>query len=220
MYEPELMALDPAQDTLDQKFMAFHRKHPEVFQEIFGEASFRRRRGDLSISMKGIFESLRLGLPGLNNSYTRHYTDLVIERDPTFAPYFQRRRRAARDAFGTPVNIQHSFDFCDRVDYRAHFFPKWTPKVGMFAMVDNLTAQLSGCSEGCRRYAYGELVRLDKMMPDGRWVAQAARGGVFLLRDFEVWPNRLIHYLVIRAGNDIVIDMRFKKVVARFPPLP
>ena len=92
-YEPELMELDPAQDTMEQKFSAFHRRHPEVFHEILAEASFRRRRGDRAISMKGIFESLRRSLPGLNNSYTRFYTYLVIEREPGLAPFFQRRRR-------------------------------------------------------------------------------------------------------------------------------
>ena len=117
------------------------------------------------------------------------------------------------------MNIQHSFDFGERVDYRELCYPGWKPSPGKFAQVDGLTAQLDGRADGNRRYAYGELVRLDELLPDGRWRAHALHGGSFLLEDHEVWPTRLLHYLVVHAGYDIFIDLRSRKIVARFPPL-
>lgn len=94
-FEEELVPdLPLAQDTTAQRFVAFNAKHPEIMEAIHAEATDRVRRGALRISMKGIFESLRGRFPHLNNSYTSYYTDALIDRDPFFQHYFERRRRA------------------------------------------------------------------------------------------------------------------------------
>jgi len=104
LYPPELPLqpdLPPAQDTLDQKFAAFHSARPEVFEAIYARAyrlAFIQHKKRLS--MKRIFEDLRdlmecLGDEyGLNNSFTSRYTDLLIEEHPEFATLFHRRARA------------------------------------------------------------------------------------------------------------------------------
>lgn len=92
-YEPELPFNQPdAQDTHRQKFFAYHRKYPEVYQAIEAEALARSGR----LSMKGIYEALRGKFPHLNNSYTGDYTDILCADHPSLAHRFERRRRPER----------------------------------------------------------------------------------------------------------------------------
>lgn len=103
LYEPELIpGLSPAQDTTVQKWAAFHREHPEIFDAIRSRAFYLLRGNPRRISMKKIFEDLR-GLGelfgregGLNNSYTSLYTDELVAREPVFEGKFLRRHRAAK----------------------------------------------------------------------------------------------------------------------------
>lgn len=94
LYEPELPiqpALPPAQDTLDQRFAAFHAAHPEVYEAIRARAF--SWAGPLR--MKEIYESVRSEMKfSLNNDFTSRYTDLLIEKAPEFEGRFRRRARA------------------------------------------------------------------------------------------------------------------------------
>lgn len=93
-FNPELpLGQGPAQETTLQKFIAFHKAHPEVFRAIYLAAcdlynsrriSMRRIAEDL----RGQFESLRI-----NNNFLPYYTDLVIEASPAFKTKFERRFR-------------------------------------------------------------------------------------------------------------------------------
>lgn len=94
-YEPELIPELPlAQDSTAQQFAAFNLAHPEVFWAIRDTARDQIRAGRDRLSMKGIFELLRGTFPRLNNTFTAYYTDALIEADPSFDGYFERRHRA------------------------------------------------------------------------------------------------------------------------------
>ena len=101
IYEPELVSdLPPAQDTLYQKFHAYDQRHPEVFDAVYARCLRLYQEGKRYISMRDVFGDLRDIMPilgekyGLNNSWTRFYSDKVIEKDPRFATIFRRRVRA------------------------------------------------------------------------------------------------------------------------------
>ena len=94
-YHPEFdMGQDPAQETKIQKFLAFHRKHPEVFAAIQDKA--RCEYPKPYISMRKIIEELRGGFYGmqLNNNFAPYYTDVLIEIEPCYEGRFRRRGRA------------------------------------------------------------------------------------------------------------------------------
>jgi len=101
IYEPELVPdLPPAQDTLYQKFHAYDVRHPEIFDAVYDRCLRLYEKGKRYISMRDVFGDLRTIMPilgekyGLNNSWTRFYSDKVIEKDPRFVNVFRRRARA------------------------------------------------------------------------------------------------------------------------------
>jgi hypothetical protein len=104
-YHPEFdMGQDPAQETKIQKFLAFHRKHPEVFEAIRNEA--RVLYPAKYMSMRRIIKNLRatsLGLLKINNNYAPYYTDVLIELEPCYDGRFQRRGRALRTMKKVPA---------------------------------------------------------------------------------------------------------------------
>lgn len=97
-FEQELdPSVTPAQDTKAQKWVAFHHKHPEVYQAIKAETlkrSFFHKR----LSMRHIVEDLRASLRYLriDNSFIPFYGDLFCEEFPHLEGKFKKRRRAAR----------------------------------------------------------------------------------------------------------------------------
>ena len=96
LYEPELPLVDtPAQDTLDQKFAAYCKEHPDYFDAIQITAWDMIRDGFTYLSMRDIIGVLRRQGININNSFTSRYTDALIEREPEMERYFHRRARAA-----------------------------------------------------------------------------------------------------------------------------
>jgi len=95
LYERELPLVDtPAQDTLDQRFAAFHKAHPEVLKAIWGQAvSLSPFQPIMSMDEIVIVVRRLLKMP-INNDFTSRYTDLLIETFPEFEGRFHRRARA------------------------------------------------------------------------------------------------------------------------------
>jgi hypothetical protein len=85
--------------TLPEKFEAFHRSNPQVFQVLQRLAKQVKASGAQRCSIKLIYEMARMdsalmtdGKPyKLSNSYTAFYARLLIEQDPELARIFQVR---------------------------------------------------------------------------------------------------------------------------------
>ncbi len=85
--------------SLDERFEAFHRANPHVYEELRRLALEMRRRGVRRYGIKGLFEVLRwryaLQTRGdefkLNNSYTSRYARLLMEREPELRGFFEVR---------------------------------------------------------------------------------------------------------------------------------
>lgn len=99
----------------DQRFLATHRRHPEVLKMLEREAEALLRRGFRHLSGKALFELVRLRhahrarRPPLNNYDTARYARLLVAMRPEWAPLFEFRRLAdpsslrAEQAQVTPV---------------------------------------------------------------------------------------------------------------------
>lgn len=89
--------------TLRERFEADHAANPDRY-EAFKRAAIRvRRRGRTHFGAKGIGELIRYFEDGekkedglkVNNSYLRFYADLLVQEDPSFAGFFETRKRTA-----------------------------------------------------------------------------------------------------------------------------
>jgi len=87
-------------DGIEQRFLAFHHKNPEVYQILVGLARKWRDAGHTNCSIKMLFEVLRwqVGITTkgddftLNNSYTSRYARLIAANEPDLAALFQMRQ--------------------------------------------------------------------------------------------------------------------------------
>ena len=88
----------------DQKpleFGEFHEANPHVYRELVKLARWYVARGRSRLSMKALFEILRLrfvpcqggGQFNLNNNHTAEYARLVMEREADLANVFELRVR-------------------------------------------------------------------------------------------------------------------------------
>jgi len=82
-------------------FLAFHAANPHVYTNILHIAlRLKERHGFSRGSMKAIFEKLRWDYAlqtrgdtyALNNSYTSHYSRLVMDQVPEMEGFFEIRR--------------------------------------------------------------------------------------------------------------------------------
>jgi hypothetical protein len=96
-----LLVPDPnRRKTLRERWEAFHKDNPQVFDAIEKVATEQRRAGRRRISMKAIFEILRsdptLSTAGerwkLNNIYTAFYARELVRRDPRFDKLIEMRK--------------------------------------------------------------------------------------------------------------------------------
>ncbi len=93
-------------ETIDDKFAAFDKAHPVVFSQLRVLALARVARGETFISIKALWEELRISLQRrdlaydgweptykLNNSYTALYARKLIAAEPSLADVIEIRRR-------------------------------------------------------------------------------------------------------------------------------
>ncbi len=98
--------------TIQQRYEAFRAANPHVFVEMLRLARARLDRGEAFVSVKALWEELRVslaviddvGTPGhvadivvepykLNNDYTAFYARALIAADPRLAGVIQVRKR-------------------------------------------------------------------------------------------------------------------------------
>lgn len=105
---PARAKLPPAEGrplTTEERFLDFHRAHPEVYDELVKLATKAKKRGRRKWGVKALFEVLRwqrefTDLPSdvedfkLNNNYTAHYARLIMSREPFLATYFETREKS------------------------------------------------------------------------------------------------------------------------------
>ncbi|MFF3693203.1 hypothetical protein [Streptomyces sp. NPDC002221] len=85
--------------SFTDQFRAFDARNPHVYRAPERMAARRLAAGSARISLKGLFEDLRLQLPygvaRLNNNYTALYARRLIDEHPHWAQVFELRRRRA-----------------------------------------------------------------------------------------------------------------------------
>lgn len=91
----------PATGSLDERFWAFHRTNPHVYERLRTKALQLRRRGWTRYSIKTLYEVLRweddveTDDPNsdlkLNNSYTSRYARLLMQAESELTDFFQTR---------------------------------------------------------------------------------------------------------------------------------
>lgn len=92
--------------TIAERFGAFHRRNPQVYEALKGRALEMRRRGVTRYSISGLFELLRWqyamqtqgGEYRLNNDFRAPYARLLMAENEALAGFFETRcRREERD---------------------------------------------------------------------------------------------------------------------------
>lgn len=86
-------------DTVDARFESFHALNPHVYDALIVLASHYRALGRTRISMRFLFECLRMNRAietvgddfKLNNSFTSRYARMVAEREPNLGALFELR---------------------------------------------------------------------------------------------------------------------------------
>jgi hypothetical protein len=84
--------------TLTEKFKAFHRANPHIYDKIVEIARAKKREGYSKYSMKRIFEEIRWENRGietdgtdeytLSNSFTSRYARLVMRQEEDLVGFF------------------------------------------------------------------------------------------------------------------------------------
>ncbi len=88
-------------ETMQERFAAYHARHPDVFGLFRRFAAEARAAGRARFGARAIMERIRWhyavvrhdGEPfKINDSFTSRYARLLIEEDPGFAGFFELRR--------------------------------------------------------------------------------------------------------------------------------
>jgi hypothetical protein len=107
LFEPLPPMVAPAYaktDTIEQRFIAFHKANPAVYSALRSMALGIKRQGTARYGIAGLFEVLRWryamqtsGDPfKLNNNFRALYARLLMDNEPELADFFEvRERRAA-----------------------------------------------------------------------------------------------------------------------------
>lgn len=101
-----------ATPSLDQRYAEFFQANPHVFTELLRLATARLERGETYISIKALWEELRVSIeniengghgafettdgklaPKLNNNFTALYARALIRREPRLDGVFKLRER-------------------------------------------------------------------------------------------------------------------------------
>jgi len=86
--------------TIQQRFEAFHKANPRVYQELYKLASLMKGKGHKRIGMQMLIEKLRwewyettTNTDGfkINNDYAAHYSRLLMKEKPELAGLFSVR---------------------------------------------------------------------------------------------------------------------------------
>ena len=91
------------EQTIGERFEAFHAANPWVLQALIALAENARAHGETRVGVKALFERLRWSYNRattgdvwrLNNSYTSRYARLIAEQRPDLAPMIQTRKLRA-----------------------------------------------------------------------------------------------------------------------------
>lgn len=91
---------DPEPSELDKKFWEFHKKNPQVFDELVALARKAKAAGRKRIGMQMLFEVIRwqryINTKGdpykINNNYASRYARIIPEKFPEFEGMFETRR--------------------------------------------------------------------------------------------------------------------------------
>lgn len=105
-FEP-LRRPDPAEKplTIEEQFRRFHEANPHVARILAQMALDLKRRGRQHFGMKALFETLRfysaLQTEGgeewkLDNSFTAHFSRLLMDEYPELSNFFEIRERRAQ----------------------------------------------------------------------------------------------------------------------------
>lgn len=91
-------------DPIDERFLAFHHQHPDVYVELVRLARRWKAAGHPKIGMKMLFEVLRWnrGLSQvrddrgfkLNNDFSSRYARLIQANEPDLRGFFETRALA------------------------------------------------------------------------------------------------------------------------------
>ena len=112
-----------AQSQLEEKFLEFHAKHPEVYSALSRFAhQWRDRKGpDARLGIKMVIERVRWELalgardetPRLNNNHSAFYARLLMAQEPALAGiFFLKKQRyestisAKEEREGEPPNLK------------------------------------------------------------------------------------------------------------------
>lgn len=89
--------------SIADRFETFHTENPHVLAEMLRLARARLDRGETWISVKALWEELRVSLSTnardgyrLNNSFTALYSRTLLETEPRLQGVIETRRRKAR----------------------------------------------------------------------------------------------------------------------------
>lgn len=108
--QPALFTLEPTvtpkygkEATIQERFEAFNRANPHVYEALRTLTFEMRQRGVPRYSIKGLFEQLRwlyaLQTKGeeykLSNDFTSRYVRLLIDRNPSLVGFFTTRELRA-----------------------------------------------------------------------------------------------------------------------------
>jgi len=86
--------------SIQQRFEAFHKANPRVYQELYKLASLMKGKGHKRIGMQMLIEKLRwewyettTNTDGfkINNDYAAHYSRLLMKEKPELAGLFSVR---------------------------------------------------------------------------------------------------------------------------------
>ena len=86
--------------SIQQRFEAFHKANPRVYQELYKLASLMKGKGHKRIGMQMLIEKLRwewyettTNTDGfkINNDYAAHYSRLLMQEKPELAGLFSVR---------------------------------------------------------------------------------------------------------------------------------
>lgn len=90
----------PSRMTLDERFDAFHRDNPAVYEQLAAQARSAKSKGHSSYSIKTLMELVRWHHTveietdepfKLNNSYASRYARLLMDQEADLADFFETR---------------------------------------------------------------------------------------------------------------------------------
>jgi hypothetical protein len=102
-WEPSAPTTPKTKPTIAERVASFHAENPHVLAEMLRLARGQLVRGATYISVKALWEDLRVSLSTgksdgyrLNNTFTSGYARMCIEHEPRLADVIELRTRRAK----------------------------------------------------------------------------------------------------------------------------